>query len=817
MPQHNEAFDINYLPKPKLPDTSNFENPWDCESLLRYFANLRTRHGTISLVGSKIYYSKTDLPLKNLFVEPKLSQQSIMPDKPFNNWPTVYSALDTLINNQWLVILGSPGSGKSTFIDWLTLQFVEPDISITFQKNLGPLIPVPMKLREYDFIKINTIYELINEFLKRNKADSLSLEVMKNLAGQGQLIFLLDGFDEIGESRNKLINIVKVGVKNFPKCRWILTSRSLGFDKNIFLKEEFQNTSKSIKTRSIESPIDNNKFWMPFFYMAPFSDEQIESFIKNWHQQNVLNVYERDTSVNHFMKTNKNKDLNILARTPHLLTFMALVHRVNSGLPSNRIELYDAISESYLQSLDKVNKKIPVPVEKLEVMRRLLERIAFEMQKNKYKEVSKKKVIAWVQKELEETAGEIDKDKESAETIVDYFSHRTGFLIPEGLGIYKFSHLSFQEYFAACFLQELVAKPIKTDEVERIQKVFPQWAEKSEWAEVLILLFERISPKDKAWTNYLFDLVFGQEFEKIYASPNNNQENKSNKKPILLVKLAKDSQIGLDREKRTSAFKFCWKWELVDHPFDNEIPSIFFSNPENRYFSDITNAFKYIVNRHKVSNLILSMTGLKNISFLEGLTSIEKLFLWNDKIDNLKVLGTLPKLKDLSFSPYNQKVLKSVPQLDNLENLYIDLIHLPFNQEVLEPAPHLDNLENLHIDLDLKPHLKSLENLTLQKNLETLSLFNNNLRTYVNLRFLTEFLNLKDLILNGLAIDLDSLPVREGFRELSFLNCEIRRLEFLEERNDIKRLNLTNATILKTPHATISRLRQKGIKVNIKN
>lgn len=56
------------------------------------------------------------------------------------------------------------------------------------------------------------------------------------------------------------------------------------------------------------------------------------------------------------------------------------------------------------------------------------------------------------------------RDDQAAAVFLDYVARRSGLLLPRGEDRFAFIHLSFQEYFAACFLEEQVTSPMWVSE-----------------------------------------------------------------------------------------------------------------------------------------------------------------------------------------------------------------------------------------------------------------------------------------------------------------------------------------------------------------
>lgn len=96
-----------------------------------------------------------------------------------------------------VLLIGKPGSGKSTALAWLLWQEAN-----TALQNPDTKIPVLVKLRYCT----STIEELIQNFFKRHRL-CLSIADIKELLDQGKLLLLLDGLNELLETfRTEIVN-----------------------------------------------------------------------------------------------------------------------------------------------------------------------------------------------------------------------------------------------------------------------------------------------------------------------------------------------------------------------------------------------------------------------------------------------------------------------------------------------------------------------------------------------------------------------------------------------------------------------------------
>ena len=395
-------------------------------------------------------------------------------------------ALAALSRYPRLVLLGDPGSGKSTLVNFVTLCLAgdwlnAPDANLrrlgeTWQ--LHRLLPVHIVLRDYaarGLPQNKGLWEFIGEELAhvetRDGPLSDCLPVLQSyLERENGVILLLDGVDEVPEAhryRLRLKEAVEQFARDFPHCRILVTSRPYAY----------QDTQAHLARFQVRT-------------LAPFTPEQVQAFIHRWYEHVGLkdpalgpeNAARYAEQLAHAVESNPR--LAELAPNPLLLTLMASLHRWREGgsLPERRQELYEQSVKLLLDLWQRpkqlfdaegnpageeydVFTELGIPQENL---RTALNLVAYEAH--------------WKQPTLTGThdirardlAGALyeaatDKGKAQGEQrIIRYLINRAGLLIEREQGrVYTFPHRTFQEYLAACHLADdpyLLAERLREDD-----------------------------------------------------------------------------------------------------------------------------------------------------------------------------------------------------------------------------------------------------------------------------------------------------------------------------------------------------------------
>ncbi len=212
-----------------------------------------------------------------------------------------YSGIDVANEKQYLMVLGGPGAGKSTFLRKVGLEALR-----TFYYERAEyrhrLIPVLLELKRFDADDVDIAKFIAAEFETCGfpEADKFA----QNALAQGNLLVLLDGLDEVPSANlNKVLTTIRDFVDRYDDNRFIASCRvaASGYRDDAFRR--FSDVT-----------------------MADFDDEQIQQFIGNWFGSEQDK--ERDTAGKcwEVLEKPENKASKELAHTPLLLTYLCLVY-----------------------------------------------------------------------------------------------------------------------------------------------------------------------------------------------------------------------------------------------------------------------------------------------------------------------------------------------------------------------------------------------------------------------------------------------------------------------------------------------------------
>lgn len=474
-------------------------DPFSHPVLREYYKDLAALHGSIKFLGLGSTRETTrDVDVDLLFVPPAVSERHLRPEdftKDHNEAVAdTRPLLDALVRHRRLVLLGDPGSGKSTAVNWLVSSLIRQDVPLV-RGALGPLIPIPLVLRDLvrvvNFEQVESVEDLLNQWLELPIARALRnhYKLLSDVLASGQAFLLVDGLDEVGNLAQQR-TIRRIFLLYIIKARVLVTSRIVGYEEGAL---EFRKLGGDVEKALSDSRPDLTRtqveaevlrFHRSFtvvrehtsfhcLYLAPLDDTHRRRFAEQWYRLYDKSEALLGTTAEKFLHDiTASATMGELARNPLLLTLMALIYRAKLRLPDHRHLLFQQVAEAYLDNIPLQRQLNDVPYQLSEKIR-ILGHVAFGAQcrRSGLKDEHAKKKDGEVlipEPEMQEWIGEaiardVRPDEKDAivQQFIRFLSRNAGLLIPrgkdkDGTELYAFLHLAFQEYFAACWLHTRV-------------------------------------------------------------------------------------------------------------------------------------------------------------------------------------------------------------------------------------------------------------------------------------------------------------------------------------------------------------------------
>jgi len=347
------------------------------------------------------------------------------------------SGLEVLDGNTNLMVVGKPGSGKTTYLQ-----------RVVTECNAGNLqaqrIPVLIRLREFVEDGREVGYSM-DQYLKQ--CWRLSDQAVRSVLGEGRSLVLLDGLDEVtGADGQTIARQIKRFARAYPQVQTIVTCR----------------------TQSQESRFER----FDYVEVADFNEPQVRAFAEHWFKTVCKDFTVGRTKADMLLKQlfrGENKPIRDLASTPILLSLTCAVFQQTGKFYSKRSKLYKEGLELLLGQWDKSREIVRDKLYRDLSVERKLELLSYLATKK----FEQEQYVLFEQAEIEEYIAEFLSIKlQDSRVVLKAIESQHGLLIERSRKIWSFSHLTFQEYLVARFF----SSTCNWDELVR-RVILPHWRE----------------------------------------------------------------------------------------------------------------------------------------------------------------------------------------------------------------------------------------------------------------------------------------------------------------------------------------------------
>ncbi|MEM7536495.1 MAG: SUMF1/EgtB/PvdO family nonheme iron enzyme [Chloroflexota bacterium] len=450
-------------------------------ALIRYLNHILSTQHVLNLRGIRSY-QPLSLELERMYVtlhalDTPTMRQPQERTKPlrhsFDEPPTLQYILAA---HPRLVVLGDPGSGKTTFVSFLALStaraIVNDDQTLVHERlGLTGDVPLPIVLPLREFGRYlrhlpqekhmgpqpQLLLDYLNAYFAGWNLD-LPDDFFTHHLASGRCLVLFDGLDEVADiAERSLVReqveafVLRYGEPSDSKLnatgnRFVVTCRVRGYEGQARLDSDFFTST-----------------------ILPFTEDDIQQFTNTWSlavecttaQSGDPSIRQRADEAAEHLRTAiyANNKVKGLASNPLLLTVIALVHRYRGKLPERRSELYNECTEVLLGYWEsgkqgEESKRLATYTGTMMEMdagekRAFLEPIAYALHESRVREWDQRQLLMALQTQFEERGQPPAIAKQMAEKFLMALVVRNGLVQEIEQGLFEFMHLSFQEYFAA--------------------------------------------------------------------------------------------------------------------------------------------------------------------------------------------------------------------------------------------------------------------------------------------------------------------------------------------------------------------------------
>ncbi len=472
-------------------------------------------------------------PAPTLSAEPLAAQWAALrraveaaPDRPLSgHWYRPELPINAIGAHRRLVLLGSPGSGKSTALRFLTVWLAE---ALLVGRDPTKPLPVPF------FCQLGRVAQDLGDNPTGDLA-ALITALMAPVVGaaglradlretifqawrRGGALLCLDGLDEVTgvaeptragarSRRERMADAIRQLAAQIGRARIVVTCRTKPYEQSAAwqLRDDWA-------VRALE----------------PFTLGQVRHFVPAWYAQTagapqaLYTPAEAQARATHLVEVLAQRpNLQELTASPLLLTMLVLLHYNKKQLPEERAEIYEEMvgllldrwegvrSADVDRRVATVGERLGLPQLTTDDLRPVIHEIAFAAHQQAVDgrgvlsgELMSRTLDGFFARKIQPAdprAVPRSACAAKSETFITLLREETGLVQEEGDDAYVLPHLTFEEYLAACHLAGR----------EDIDLSYTQWRDGGDrWREPLLLLMGRLRRQEKfalayAWLDLL--------------------------------------------------------------------------------------------------------------------------------------------------------------------------------------------------------------------------------------------------------------------------------------------------------------------------
>ena len=487
----------------------------------RYAQKVEQLFGTMRILGKNEPVSVTNIYTSLSILDKFTAQMRYDPERlNLELWNRKTSqeninridGMEVVQNIDNLFILGRPGAGKSTFLRHVTLEAlhgkVVKEIEITerkktdesviskgdknkkgggetyvrVEKNVGiqviGLLPILIELRDFALEETTLLEYIAKQFDVCGFPNAI--DFIEKVLGEGRLIVLFDGLDEIPKEQDKMRGVSKE-IEDFTKK----------YDTNKFI----------ITCRIAASDYRFKQF--TYVELADFSIAQAKEFTQKWfqHKPRYKSSFWRD------LDDSGNAGLMEMTKNPLLLTLLCINYEVTQSFPSRHVEIYEEALDALLKTWD-AERGITRTGTKISTYGKLSLGHKKEMFSELARSGFEKHQLIWKDDDLADFLAKYvasippQQDPRNIDgfQVLKDIEAQHAVLVEQAKHQYSFAHLTFQEYYTANY--------IVSEGIGCYKKIIKNHIYDPRWREVFLLSASKM-PKlhaDSFFGDYLKQL-----------------------------------------------------------------------------------------------------------------------------------------------------------------------------------------------------------------------------------------------------------------------------------------------------------------------
>lgn len=361
--------------------------------------------------------------------------------------PPAKSFGETFARHRALVVLGDPGSGKTTVLRWLAVVASGGPLWLAEKTGVAErLLPLMVSVGRLAEVRralggAPSVEEALARYFEdREVGRAVDLrELLERHLAEGSCLVLLDGLDEVdAQEREEVLRWLEGFVARYPANRYVVSSRQVGYPGF-----------------ALQGRVE--------VVLGPFKEEQIRRYVTAFNRAYLCWESGSPDDAGADRESKKlldallgNARLRGLASNPFLLSSLVLIHRAEGQLPRHRVQAYEVFARTLCETWGNARRLVAGTGARRDIRYEeeaipVLGELALAMHRRWPAGVAPEEfLIDTLSRVIEERNG---VGEEEARSAAREFLRRSAqdvqLLLERGPGQWAFLHLTFQEFFAA--------------------------------------------------------------------------------------------------------------------------------------------------------------------------------------------------------------------------------------------------------------------------------------------------------------------------------------------------------------------------------
>lgn len=400
---------------------NNYERVVNARAAVRTIGSaMRDRYAKLVMPHSREDYR---VPIEDIYVTRALVAQS-------ERRVQLDRVAEADLDDRRFVILGNPGAGKSTFIRHLLYR--------TGAENDEGVARAPMVVELKDHPAPGESYlTIIAEQLRVVTQAEIAVTTVRDVLVLGLAVIVFDGLDEIAdiEQRRSAVAAIEAFGQQYPLVRVAVTAREEGYSA---------------------ARLDPTQFAR---YLLPdFDDDQVRLYVSRWFGLVAApTTSDAAQRAKNFLADSEH--VGDLRTNPLMLSLLCMIYEYEGYIPENRPQVYEECAELLFERWDRV-RRVPVSFKTNSQTRYLVQELAYyfftntEAQRGETESTLRQSIQDYFQRNI---VGESIAASSQAQDFLDFCAGRAWLLTQighsdRGERLFGFTHRTFMEYFAACYI-----------------------------------------------------------------------------------------------------------------------------------------------------------------------------------------------------------------------------------------------------------------------------------------------------------------------------------------------------------------------------